>query len=537
MKMKIRFLLSAAFLCPLVITAAELKPVTDISGLWVAKLNGPMGEIEQVYQFKVDGNRLGGSVSGPFGDLPIVDGKIAGDQIEFTTVMNFFGQDRRLTTKGRIVGDELHVESPGPGGPPPGAPPPDGMGGPPPGAAAGRLPREVIARRGTPSLPRAKTVNFQSLRKIALPPVADLPPNGLVLTPPMGWNSWNKFHTRIDDKTVREMADAMLASGMKDDGYTYLNIDGGWQGERDRQGVLQANTNFPNMRALADYMHSQGLKLGLYSSPGPLTCAGLEGSYGHEEQDAQTWAAWGIDYLKYDWCSAARVFPNATRQMRPVYQKMAEALRATGRPIVYSICQYGQEQVWVWGPKAGGNLWRTTMDIFDTWPSMAAIGFGQNELADYAGPGHWNDPDMLEIGNGGMSDTEYRTHFSLWSLLAAPLIAGNDLRHMSAETKAILLNREVIAVDQDRLGQQGRRALREGEKEIWVRPLANGEFALGLFNRGQTEAELSFKWADLGLAKPAQVRDLWAHRRLETTGEEFKAKVRPHGVVLLRVGP
>lgn len=395
--------------------------------------------------------------------------------------------------------------------------------------------RELIARRGTPTQPRRKSLDVKSLPKIKLPEVKDLPANGLAITPPMGWNSWNKFRTEFSDKTVREIADAMVASGMKDAGYVYINIDDGWQGERDAKGVLQANTNFPDMKALADYVHSKGLKLGIYSSPGPQTCAGYEGSYAHEEQDAKTWAEWGIDYLKYDWCSAAFVFTNA-EAMRPAFQKMAEALRATGRPIVYSLCQYGREKVWQWGPKAGGNLWRTTGDISDRWGSMARIGFSQDELAEWAAPGQWNDPDMLEIGNGGMSNDEYRTHFSLWAILAAPLIAGNDLRNMSAETKDILLNREVIAVNQDKLGKQGRRASQDNNVEIWTRTLENGDSAVALFNRGETEAEITAKWADLKIASPAKIRDLWAHADRPAAGEAYTAKVPKHGAVLLRVG-
>ena len=352
----------------------------------------------------------------------------------------------------------------------------------------------------------------------------------------MGWNSWNKFRTRFDDKTVREIADAMVTTGMKDAGYTYINIDDGWQGQRGTNGWLQANTNFPDMKALADYVHAKGLKLGIYSSPGPRTCAGYEGSYGHEEEDARTWADWGVDYLKYDWCSAAFVFTNAS-DMRPVFQKMAEALRHTGRPIVYSLCQYGREKVWQWGHKAGGNLWRTTGDISDRWQSMAGIGFNQDALAEYAGPGQWNDPDMLEIGNGGMSATEYRTHFSLWALLAAPLIAGNDLRAMSPETRDILLNREAIDINQDKLGKAGRRVSRDGNQEVWMRPLAGGDTAVGLFNRGETEAEITVKWADLKLAaKPVRVRDVWARAEVASGGEGLTAKVERHGVALWRLG-
>ncbi len=285
--------------------------------------------------------------------------------------------------------------------------------------------------------------------RIEPPIVRDLPGNGLAATPPMGWNSWNHFSERVDDRVVRETADAMVSSGMAAAGYVYVNIDDTWEGGRDADGNIVANGKFPDMKALADYVHSKGLKLGIYSSPGPLTCGGYEASYGHEEQDARTFARWGIDYLKYDWCSAGTdLSPFRRAGDLPSHGK---ALGRCARPIVFSLCEYGMQDVWMWGPKVGGNLWRTTGDISDTWRSMSEIGFNQGHLAPYAGPGHWNDPDMLEIGNGGMTPNEYRTHFSLWSMLAAPLMAGNDLRSMSDETRTILTNRDVIAIDQDPL--------------------------------------------------------------------------------------
>ena len=286
---------------------------------------------------------------------------------------------------------------------------------------------------------------------------AQAPP--IAATPPMGWNSWNHFAGKIDDATVRAQADAMVSSGMRDAGYVYINIDDTWQGNRDAQGVVHANSKFPDMKALADYVHAQGLKLGIYSSPGPKTCAGFEGSYGHEAQDAQTYAAWGIDYLKYDLCSFDDMMkqagsPDAAHKMMlDAYVKMHKALLKTGRPIVFSLCQYGADAVWRWGASVGGNSWRTTGDISDNYARMTEIGFEQAGLARFAGPGHWNDPDMLEVGNGGMNPEEYRTHMALWALLAAPLLAGNDLSTMKPETIALLTNKEVIAIDQDRLGQ------------------------------------------------------------------------------------
>jgi len=368
----------------------------------------------------------------------------------------------------------------------------------------------------------------------SLPELRALPDNGMARTPPMGWNSWNKFQTRIDDKLVREIADAMVSSGMMKAGYMFINIDDGWEGTRDEKGKIRTNEHFPDMKALADYVHSKGLKLGIYSSPGPRTCAGYEGSYSHEEQDARTWAAWGIDYLKYDWCSATRVY--TTAQMRAAYQKMGEALRASGRPIVYSLCQYGREKVQEWGPLVGGNLWRTTGDIRDAWQSMASIGFDkQPGLEPYAGPGHWNDPDMLEVGNGAMTDTEYRTHFSLWSMLAAPLIAGNDLRSMTPAINEILTNAEVIKIDQDPLGKQGARVAKSGDTEVWARPLKGGDYAVALFNRGEQAQKIAALWQDVGAKGEFKIRDLWAHAERGTSSNRFEAEVPSHGVVLVRL--
>jgi alpha-galactosidase len=356
----------------------------------------------------------------------------------------------------------------------------------------------------------------------------------LALTPPMGWNSWNKFAEKIDDKTVREVADAMVSSGMKDAGYVYINIDDSWEAGRDAQGNIQTNSKFPDMKALANYVHSKGLKLGIYSSPGPKTCADYEGSYQHEEQDAKTWAAWGIDYLKYDWCSASKVYQPS--EMKAVYKKMGDALKATGRPIVFSLCQYGLQSVGEWGASVGGNLWRTTDDIEDTWKSMSTIGFDkQMTNGKYAGPGHWNDPDMLEVGNGGMNAVEYRTHMSLWAMLAAPLLAGNDLRDMSDETRQILTNKEVIAIDQDKLGRQGYKISKEAGAEMWVKPLENGDLALALFNRSEAMVSVRAVWELLGLQGKHKVRDLWAHADLGSFRDFYSRDVAAHSVVLLRV--
>ena len=356
----------------------------------------------------------------------------------------------------------------------------------------------------------------------------------LASTPPMGWNSWNHFGLNINDAVIREQARALVTSGMKDAGYNYVVIDGGWEGYHDANGNFRPNIlKFPDMKGLADYVHSLGLKIGIHDSPGPVTCAGREASYGHEEQDAKTFASWGIDFVKYDWCSGSLVYK--PDQMRAAYEKFHQALLSTGRPIVYNICQYGMEDVWKWGASVGGNMWRTTGDIRDSYDSMVKIGFEQNGLEKYAGPGHWNYPDMLEIGNGGLDGDESRTQMSLWAILAAPLFAGNDLTKMSPETLAILTNREVIAVDQDKAGIQGHRAWQEGPVEIWMKPLAGHSIAVGLFNRDEQKMTITLHFRDIGVNGSAELRDLWAHRDLGSFKDSYTTEVQRHGVVMLRV--
>jgi len=363
----------------------------------------------------------------------------------------------------------------------------------------------------------------------------------LAARPPMGWNSWNHFRDKVDDASVRAQAEAMVSSGMRDAGYTYINIDDTWEGERDANGNIQTNSKFPDMKALADFVHSKGLKLGIYSSPGAKTCAKFEGSLGHELQDARTYAAWGVDYLKYDLCGlrtemrAAPTPEAAHKIMVDAYVKMRDALRSTGRPIVYSLCQYGDDAVWEWAPSVGGNLWRTTGDITDKYAKMAEIGFSQAGLARFAGPGHWNDPDMLEVGNGGMSLDEYRTHMSLWAVLAAPLLAGNDLSTMAPETIALLTNRDVIAVDQDSAGKQGDRVSAEGPIEIWTRPLADGSKAVGIFNRHPKPLTARVDFSALGFTGAVKAKDLWQAKDLGSVSKPYTVTVPGHGVLLLRV--
>jgi alpha-galactosidase len=357
----------------------------------------------------------------------------------------------------------------------------------------------------------------------------------LARTPPMGWNSWNRFLLNINDAIIRAQAEALVRSGMKAAGYEYVVIDGGWEGYHDAQGAFHPNIlKFPNMKGLCDYIHGLGLKVGIHTTPGPVTCLGREGSYGHEQQDAATFAQWGIDLIKYDWCSGSKVY-DKPGEIQNAYEKMHQAILQTGRPMLYSLSEYGIDDVWKWGTTVGGNMWRTTDDVSDDYYHMAYIGFEQNGLEKYAGPGHWNDPDMLEIGNGGMTDDEYRTQMSLWSILAAPLFAGNDLTKMNATTLGILTNPEVIAVDQDPAGLQGHRAWQEGPLEIWVKPLSGDSQAVGLFNRKEYPTTITLNLKDVGILKPMNVRDLWAQKDLGRFKGSFMATVPAHGVVMIKL--
>jgi alpha-galactosidase len=492
------FFAALALLCTAGRAAADTKV---LDGTWcMTQTKGSGVTLKTFITLHQTGNTLSGSVlANSSADLPIRDAHWEGSDAVFRVD---WGWSFRVTPED----DDLHVVISFEGG--------------------GK--EESVATRASASDMTPPSV-------LPLPGIIDLGSNGLALTPPMGWNSWNHFAEGVDDKVVRETADALVSSGMAAAGYVYINIDDTWEGGRDAVGAIVPNKKFPNMGALADYVHSKGLKLGIYSSPGPVTCGGYPGSYGHEEQDAKVFAGWGIDYLKYDWCSASRLYGD--NQLRASYQKMGAALLKCGRPIVYSLCEYGSNDVWTWGPNVAGNLWRTTGDIQDNWRSMTHIGFNQGKLAPYAGPGHWNDPDMLEVGNGGMTATEYRTHFSLWCLLAAPLIAGNDLRSMSAQTREILTNREVIAIDQDPLGTEATRIQEADGLEIWSRPLQGGALAVGIFNRNEAERPTEFAWSVLGLAsKPAGLRDLWVHQDLAVS-ESFSGTVPAHGVLVLHIQP
>jgi len=362
----------------------------------------------------------------------------------------------------------------------------------------------------------------------------------LAATPPMGFNTWNRFGCDVSETLVREMAEAMVETGMRDAGYQYVVIDDCWQVARDDEGHIAPDPErFPSgMKALADHVHDLGLKFGLYTDAGPKTCQGRPGSLGYEEEDAGTYAAWGVDYVKVDWCHADSL--NAPAH----YARFRDAFASTGRPMVLSICEWGRNRPWEWG-EGIGQLWRTTSDIRDSWESLLWILDANERLDEAAGPGHWNDPDMLEVGNGGMTSEEYRAHFSLWAMMAAPLMAGNDLRDMREEIREILTNPEVIAVDQDPLGVQGRVSLDRGYGlQVWTKPLSDGGRAVAVLNRRADSLGAYVRWADIGLEPgAATVRDLWAHADLGVHvdsgayADRLEVTVPPHGVVMLRITP
>jgi alpha-galactosidase len=367
----------------------------------------------------------------------------------------------------------------------------------------------------------------------------------IALTPPMGWNSWNCFACDVTDAKVRAAADAMVASGLINHGWTYINIDDCWEAGRDPEGNILSNQKFPDMKALTDYVHSKGLKIGLYSSPGRKTCAGYTASYEHEVQDARRYAEWGFDYLKYDWCSYGSIAPHPSPEdLKKPYNVMRAALDQFPRDIVFSLCQYGMGNVWEWGDQVGGNCWRTTGDITDTWSSMAGIGFGQAGHEQFAGPGHWNDPDMLVVGYVGwsanvrptrLSPSEQYTHISLWCLLCSPLLIGCDMTKLDEFTLGLLTNDEVLEVSQDPLGRQAARVAKDGSLEVWAKDMEDGSKVVGLFNRGEDEAKVVAKWSDLGLTGKQTARDLWQQKDLGSCSDQFEAAVPRHGVVLVKL--
>ena len=355
--------------------------------------------------------------------------------------------------------------------------------------------------------------------------------DGLALTPPMGWNSWNRFGPFVSDQLVRETADALIESGMRDAGYRYVVVDDAWEGSlRSDEGQLETNLwRFPNMHGLAAYLHKRDLKFGLYTCAGDRTCQGYPGSRGREFVDARRFASWDVDFMKIDWCHTAGLDGRST------FATWSEAIRATRRQMVLSICEWGRNRPWEWGGSVG-HLWRTSGDIADRWDSLVDILDRQAGLADFAGPDHWNDPDMLEVGNGGMTDAEYRAHFSLWAILAAPLMAGNDVRSMTDATRAILTAPEVIAVDQDALGRQGKRVNMARGVEVWVRELAGGARAIVLLNRGESAARAEVTWDLIGGSRShtALVRDLWERQDVGQRTEGYDVTLAPHSAAMLK---
>jgi alpha-galactosidase len=369
--------------------------------------------------------------------------------------------------------------------------------------------------------------------------------NGLGRTPQMGWNSWNHFHCGINEELIQKTADAIVATGLAKAGYQYVNLDDCWQVSRDGEGTIQPDPKaFPSgIKALADYVHSKGLKFGVYSDAGYKTCGGRPASLGHETKDANTYASWTVDYLKYDNCNSDGTTPEKR------YPVMRDALNASGRAIFFSMCEWGVDQPALWAANVG-NSWRTTGDISDNWRSMIGNIDKNNAYANYSGPGAWNDPDMLEVGNGGMTDAEYVAHFSLWAISKAPLLIGCDVTKMSAATLAILTNPEVIAVNQDPLGVQGKKVASAASRfsnapnapqdlEVWAGPLSGGSQAVLLLNRADSGSEpITVKWTDIGFPaeKAATIRDLWAHKDLGSfTGSFTSPNIDSHSVMMLNI--
>lgn len=424
------------------------------------------------------------------------------------------------------------------------------------GILSGRAPRDRGERKVTLKAKNARGSTSRAFRIV----VGDK----LALTPPMGWNSWYIHYDRVSDRTMRAAADAMISSGMADFGYSYVNIDDCWMvkansndpvlgGEpRDASGAVRPNGKFPDMAALADYIHSKGLKAGLYISPGPTTCAGYVGSYQHEEIDAKKFAEWGFDFLKYDWCSYGGVpREEGLEGFKKPYRLMGEILKSLDRDIVFNLCQYGMADVWKWGGEVGGNCWRTTGDLGLEGGRLSIgiyqVGLRNAELWEYAKPGEWNDPDYILIGYVGdaqqagegrpttLTPNEQYTHMSMWCLMAAPLIFSGDMEKLDPFTLNILCNAEVIAVDQDPLGKQARIVRRNEEELVLAKPLQDGSLAVGLFNLGEFEREISVSWAELGISGPRTVRDLWRQKDIGASEKTWSARVGRHGVSLVRL--
>ncbi|MEL7375919.1 MAG: putative Ig domain-containing protein [Bacteroidota bacterium] len=372
----------------------------------------------------------------------------------------------------------------------------------------------------------------------------------IALTPPMGWNSWNAWGMLVSDEKVRESVDGLVSSGLINHGWTYINIDDGWQGERNDDGVIETNDKFPNMSALGDYVHDLGLKFGIYSSPGEMSCGGLVGSLGHELQDVRTWASWGVDYIKYDWCSYSDYLLEEfgrnqstwtiTDQVLP-FRDIADAIDSTDRNIILSVANWGMNDAWEWGDQTRGQLWRTTGDIEDNWESVSSIGFSQEEPNRYSSPGGWSDPDMLVVGWLGWGENQHQSrltpaeqyaHISLWALLSAPMMIGCDLSKIDAFTYNLLANHRVNAINQDALGASARVIYHEDDVMIWSKFLETGERAIGVFNLRNEDRDLTFPWSVFGVEKPQHVFDAWRHVDIDQD-EDFRSRIVAHGVELL----
>jgi alpha-galactosidase len=411
-----------------------------------------------------------------------------------------------------------------------------------PPAVASLAPLPVPAIQPQPAAPAAPNVPKSFARpplsalpeKLPLPALADVTPNANVFkTPPMGWASRGKLGTLIDADIVRQAADTLNENGLKAVGYTLIEVDDGWQGERDITGTIKGNDNFPDMKGLVDYVHGRGLRFGLFASAAPLSCGGFEGSYGHEAEDAKTFAAWGVDYVIYDWCGAEKIYSTQAEQ-QAAYQKMGAALKASGRDIAFGVSQNGMFNVATWAPKTGANLWRTAEELSDSWKSVSEVGFARDGKG--AGPNGWSDPGLIQFGNGGMTADEYRTQLNLWTVFAAPMMIGSDTRRMARDVIAGLANQEVIAVDQDPVGAPGKRVTQAGQTEVWARTLADGSVAVGFFNHGDSSAPVAVSWDQLGLMGPRQVRDLWWHQNIGMANNNYVVFLAPHASMLLKFG-
>ncbi len=382
----------------------------------------------------------------------------------------------------------------------------------------------------------------------------------IALTPPMGWNSWYCYYDAVTQKNVEKAATQMVSSGLADHGWTYINIDDGWEMKpgstdpllsgdmRDKDGLINSNGKFPDMKGLTDHIHGLGLKAGLYSSPGPTTCAGFHATYQCEDKDVQRWSQWGFDLIKYDWCSYGEIVKNPTLdEFKKPYQDLRAALNKSNRDIFFSLCQYGMGDVWNWGAEVDGNMWRTTGDITDHWSSISSIGFAQDKMAPHAQPGHWNDPDMLQVGNfvqgngtlrkTRLTPSEQYTQVTLWSLLAAPFLTSCDLGSLDAFSKNLLMNDDVIEVDQDVMGKAAHLVAKAGMGQVWARPLSDGSFAIGLFNLGDDVAPVELRLSELGFNEAKLVKDIWRQKKVATKAFKVGARLPRHGVAFFRVWP